>query len=234
MKRGKKIYEGKAKQVFATSDPGRVIIYYKDEATAGDGLKRGIIKGKGAINCEFSSIMFRMLEKRGVLTHFIEQVSPVEMLCWKVKILPVEVIVRNMVAGGLAKRMGMKEGTSINRVILEHDYKSDELHDTMVNLWHLEAFGFATRSQYEKMNQIAMKVNRILKPFFEKRGVLLVDYKLEFGLKGNRMLLADEITPDGCRFWDKKTKQKLDKDRFRRDMGGIEEAYQEILDRIKR
>ncbi len=234
MKRGKMLYEGKAKRVHATSDPRKVIIYFKDEATAGDGLKRGIIRGKGEINCEFSSIMFRMLEKKGVRTHFIDQVSPNEMLCWNVKILPVEVIIRNIVAGGLAKRMGMKEGAPLRKVVLEHDYKSDELHDPMVNLWHLEAFGFATRKQYDKMNEIAMKVNRILKPYFEKRGVLLVDYKLEFGLKGIDIVLADEITPDGCRFWDNKTMKKLDKDRFRRDMGGVEDAYQEILERIKR
>ncbi len=233
MKRGKKIYEGKAKQVYATSDPRKVIIYFKDEATAGDGIKRGIIQGKGSINCEFSSIMFRLLEKKGVATHFIDQVSPNEMLCWKVKILLVEVIVRNIVAGHLASRMGLAEGTPLKKVVLEHDYKNDELHDPMVNLWHLQAFGFATRPQYERMNQIAMKVNRILKPFFDKRGVLLVDYKLGFGLRGANILLADEITPDGSRFWDKKTKEKLDKDRFRRDMGGIEDAYQEVLKRIK-
>lgn len=233
MKRRKMIYEGKAKQVYSTSDSDKVIVYFKDEATAGDGVKRGIIRGKGAVNCEFSSIMFRMLEKKGVATHFIEQLSPNEMLCWKLKILPVEVIVRNIVAGHLASRMGMKEGTALKKVVLEHDYKSDELHDPMINLWHLEAFGFATRRQYDRMNEIAMKVNRILRPYFDKRGILLVDYKLEFGLKGSRILLADEITPDGSRFWDKKTMKKLDKDRFRRDLGGIEEAYQEVLERIK-
>jgi len=233
MRRGKMLYNGKAKQVFATDKADRVIMYFKDEATAGDGDKRGIIRGKGAINCEFSTIIFKLLEKRGIATHLIGQVSPVEHLCHNVKILPVEVVIRNMVAGHLASRMGMEEGTPLKKTILEHGYKCDALHDPMVNEWHILAFGYATKKQYDAMNRIALAVNKVLVPFFNKRGIILVDYKLEFGLYQGKILLADEFTPDGSRLWDKHTRKKLDKDRFRRDLGGIEEAYAEALDRIK-
>jgi len=233
MKKGKLLYNGKAKQVFATDDPEKVIIYYKDEATAGDGEKRGIIKGKGEINCEFTTIIFNLLDQRGLATHLIERISPVEQLVKKVQILPVEVIVRNWVAGHLASRMGMKEGTPLKKIILEHGYKCDELHDPMVNEWHILAFGYATKKQFDTMNELSLQSNKILKPFFDKRGIILVDYKLEFGLYKGKVLLADEFTPDGSRLWDKKTKKKLDKDRFRRDLGGIEDAYLEVLSRIK-
>jgi len=233
MERREQIYEGKSKILYQTSQPDKVIVYFKDEATAGDGLKKGIIKGKGEINCTFSSIIFKKLEKKGISTHFIDQISGNEMLCWKVKIVPIEIIVRNVAAGHLASRLGVPEGTPLKRAILEQDLKNDELHDPMVNLWHILAFGWATKSEYEKMNEISIKVNNFLKKFFDQRGIILVDFKLEFGKKGNKLLLADEITPDGCRLWDKETKKKLDKDRFRRDMGGIEEAYQEVLSRIQ-
>ena len=233
MEKKELLYNGKAKQVYATSDPDKVIMYFKDEATAGDGDKRGVIKGKGEINCEFSTIIFRMLEKEGVPTHLIEQVSPIEQLCKNVEILPVEVIIRNWVAGHLASRMGMEEGTPLKRVILEHDFKCDELHDPLVNLWHILAFEYATEEQYERMNVMAMKTNEILVPFFDQRDIILVDYKLEFGVYEGKLLLADEFTPDGSRLWDKQTKKKLDKDRFRRDMDGIEDAYAEALQRVR-
>ena len=233
MEKGELLYNGKAKQVYATDDADKVIIYFKDEATAGDGDKRGVIKGKGPINCEFTTIIFKLLEDKGVSTHLIEQLSPIELLCKKVEILPVEVIIRNWIAGHLASRMGMEEGTPLSRVVLEHDYKCDELHDPMINLWHILAFDYATVEQYEKMNEISMKVNDVLVPFFDQRGIILVDYKLEFGVFDGELLLADEFTPDGSRLWDKETRKKLDKDRFRRDLGGIEDAYAEALKRIK-
>jgi len=233
MEKKEKIYEGKAKIVYACSDSDKVIIHFKDEVTAGDGVKRDVIQGKGEINCTFSSLIFRLLEKEGIPTHFIDQLSPRDMLCWKVKILPIEVIIRNYVAGSLAKRLGMEEGAPLSRTILEHDYKSDELHDPMVNLWHILAFGWASEEDYNQMNQMALQVNELLKKFFDERGIILVDFKLEFGKKDGKLLLADEITPDGCRLWDKATKKKLDKDRFRRDLGGVKEAYEEVLGRIK-
>jgi len=233
MKRGKMLYNGKAKQVFATDATDQVIIYFKDEATAGDGDKRGIIRGKGAINCEFTTIIFKLLEKKGIPTHMIERVSPVELLCQKVEIVPIEVIVRNWVAGHLASRMGMAEGLKLKKTILEHGYKCDALHDPMVNEWHILSFGYATKKQFDAMNDISLKVNKVLVPYFDKRNIILVDYKLEFGMFKGKLVLADEFTPDGSRLWDKATKKKLDKDRFRRDLGRIEEAYAEVLDRVK-
>ncbi len=233
MERKQELYNGKAKQVFATTDPDKVVIHFKDEATAGDGDKRGVIKGKGRINCEFTSIIYGLLEEKGVPTHMIEQLNETDLLCKNVDILPIEVIVRNRVAGGLAKRMGMEEGTPLKRTILEQDYKCDELHDPMVNIWHILAFEYATKEQYDKMNETAMKVNEILVPYFDEKDIILVDYKLEFGLSKGEILLADEFTPDGARLWDSKTMRKLDKDRFRRDMDGIEEAYAEALERVR-
>jgi phosphoribosylaminoimidazole-succinocarboxamide synthase len=235
MERRKLLYEGKSKQVYSTDDPDQAIILFKDDATAGDGAKKGTIKGKGEVNAKFTTIIYTMLEKQaGIPTHLIKQVSPNELLCQNVKIVPIELIVRNWVAGSLAKRLGKEEGTPLPRVVLEHGYKSDELHDPMINEWHIFAFNFATEAQYQRMNEIALKVNALLLPFFDARGVILVDYKLEFGLTGKGdLVLADEFTPDGARLWDKATKKKLDKDRFRRDLGGIEEAYAEILGRIQ-
>jgi phosphoribosylaminoimidazole-succinocarboxamide synthase len=234
MERRKLLYEGKSKQVYTTDEADKAIILFKDDATAGDGAKKGTIKGKGEVNAKFTDIIFRMLEKQGIPTHLIKPISPIELLCQNVKIVPIELIVRNWVAGSLAKRLGKEEGTPLPRVVLEHGYKSDELHDPMINEWHILAFNFATEAQYKRMNEIALKVNEILVPFFDARNVILVDYKLEFGLttKGE-LVLADEFTPDGARLWDKATKKKLDKDRFRRDLGGIEEAYAEILKRIE-
>jgi len=233
MERKEQIYEGKSKIVFATSDPQKVMVHFKDAATAGDGAQRGIIQGKGEINCIFNTIMFRMLEKKGIPTHFIGQISPREMLCWRVKIIPIELIVRNYVAGSLAKRFGLEEGGKLKKAILEHGLKDDALHDPMVNSWHIFAFGWAGEKEYQKISAMSLRVNQILKPFFERRGILLVDFKLEFGKKGGKILLADEITPDGCRLWDKATRKKLDKDRFRGDPGGVEESYQEVLARIQ-
>ncbi len=233
MERKGLIYEGKSKVVYASSDPQKVIVHFKDDATAGDGAKRGTIKGKGEINCIFTKLMFRMLEKKGIPTHFLDQIGPDEMLCWKVKIIPIEVIVRNWVAGSLAKRYGKEEGGKLRSTLLEHNLKDDSLHDPMVSEYHIQAFGWASKKEYDAISRMALQVNRILKPYFDRRGIMLVDFKLEFGKKGSQILLADEITPDGCRLWDKATKKKLDKDRFRRDLGGVEEAYQEVLARVQ-
>jgi phosphoribosylaminoimidazole-succinocarboxamide synthase len=227
------LYEGKSKQVFATDDVDKVIIHFKDDATAGDGAKKGTIKGKGEVNAKFTEIIYQLLEREGIATHLLEALGPVDLLCQKVKIVPIELIVRNWVAGSLAKRLGLEEGAPCKRVVLEHGYKSDELHDPMINEWHIYAFEFATPAQYQRMNEIALKVNDLLVPFFDARNIILVDYKLEFGLNAKgELVLADEFTPDGARLWDKETRKKLDKDRFRRDLGGIEEAYAEVLSRI--
>jgi phosphoribosylaminoimidazole-succinocarboxamide synthase len=233
VERKEQIYEGKSKTLYATGDKDKVIVYFRDDATAGDGLRKGVIKGKGEINCTFCSIIYQKLERHGIPTHFIKQVSSNEQLCWKLDILPIEIIVRNIVAGHLASHLGIAEGTPLKHAVLEQDYKNDALHDPMINLWHILAFGWATKAQYNRMNEMALKTNNFLKKFFDKRGIILVDFKLEFGKKGNKILLADEITPDGCRLWDKATRKRLDKDRFRRNLGGIEEAYQEVLARIQ-
>ena len=226
------LYEGKAKKVYATSDPDLLIVDYKDDATAFNGVKRGTIIGKGAINNRMTNYLMKMLESHGIETHFVEELSDRRTIVKKVEIVPLEVIMRNVVAGSLSKRTGLPEGTLPSKPVLEIYYKSDELGDPMVNEDHALAFGWATREELDAISATARKVNDILKEFFAGVGVDLVDFKIEFGRYHGKIILADEISPDTCRFWDSKTKEKLDKDRFRRDMGGVEGAYHEMMRRI--
>ena len=227
------LYEGKAKKIYATDDPDKVIVYYKDDATAGNGEKKGTIADKGIINNELTSYLFEMLASQGVKTHFIEKLNDREQLCWKLDIVPLEVITRNIIAGSMAKRLGLEEGTMPKKMIQEFSYKDDDLGDPLINSDHAVAIGAATEEEVVEILEVTAKINQILSDAFKKEGILLVDFKIEFGRdKDGNLMLADEITPDTCRLWDAETKKKLDKDRFRRDMGGIEEAYKEILHRI--
>ena len=232
MNRLEKIYEGKAKILYACEDPDLVIQYFKDEATAFDGKKKGIIHEKGVLNNRISSRIFKHLEERGIKTHFVEMLNDREMLVKKLRIIPIEVVVRNIAAGSLAKRMGVEEGASLKDTVLEFYYKSDPLGDPMINEYHVKAFNIARPEELREMEAAALKVNKFLSVFFDERGIILVDFKLEFGVHGGKLLLGDEITPDGCRLWDKTTMEKMDKDRFRRDLGKIEEAYQEVLRKV--
>lgn len=235
MKRGEQLYEGKAKRLFATDDPGLIIQYFKDDATAFDAQKRGTIRNKGVINNAISSHLFKLLEREGVRTHFVEKLSEREMLVRRLEIIPVEVVVRNVVAGSLAKRFGLEEGAALKKPLLEFYYKRDDLRDPMMNEDHILAFGFATEEELSFLKEVSQKVNRFLSAFFDERDIMLVDFKLEFGrcpTEGGALLLGDEITPDGCRLWEKGTLRKLDKDRFRRDLGQIEEAYEEVHRRV--
>ena len=226
------LYEGKAKKVFATTDPDIVLVDYKDDATAFNGLKKGTIVGKGVINNKVTNFLMQMLEKQGIRTHFVEQISDRETLVKKVSIVPVEVIVRNIAAGSLSKRLGIPEGTKLKETVLEYSYKNDELGDPMINDYHVYAMGLATREEMAKISSMAFAVNKILSEYLKPLGIELIDFKLEFGRFRGDIILADEISPDTCRFWDSKTGEKLDKDRFRRDLGHVEEAYQEILRRL--
>ncbi len=228
------MYEGKAKKVFATDNPDECIVSYKDDATAFNGLKKGTIRGKGEINNRLTNYFMKKLEEEaGVPTHFIEELSPTDTLVKKVRIVPLEVIVRNVIAGSLSKRLGAPEGTELKCPVLEFCYKDDELGDPMVNDYHILAMGWTDKETLEKIKEYAFKVNDYLKNFFSKIGIDLIDFKLEFGItSGGELVLADEISPDTCRFWDSKTKEKLDKDRFRRDLGDVEGAYQEIIKRV--
>lgn len=226
------LYEGKAKKVFATSNPDLLIVDYKDDATAFNGLKKGTIVGKGVINNRMSNYLMQKLEKEGVETHFVEELSDRRTLVKRVEIVPIEVIMRNVVAGSLSKRTGLAEGAKPSMPVLEYYYKSDELGDPMINADHAIAFGWATEDELKAISATARKVNDYLVKFFAGVGVDLIDFKIEFGRYHGRVILADEISPDTCRFWDSKTKEKLDKDRFRRDMGGVEDAYGEMMRRI--
>lgn len=233
MKKGKKIYEGKAKILYDTDKPDLVIQEFKDDATAFDATKRGTIKEKGVINNEISCALFQLLESKGIPTHFVKKLSDREMLVKKLDIVMVEVTIRNISAGGLSKTLGIDEGIVLKAPVLEYHYKSDGLHDPLINDYHIEMLGLATDKEMKKIKDYSFSVNEILKDFFNKVGLKLVDFKLEFGRYKGKILLGDEISPDTCRLWDKKTNEKLDKDRFRRDLGKIEEAYQEVLKRIK-
>ena len=227
------IYEGKAKKVYATDDPEQIIVYYKDDATAFNGEKKGSIKDKGVMNNEINSLLFKMLEKNGIKTHFIEKLNDREQLCQRVKIFPLEVIVRNLIAGSMAKRLGIEEGTVPPNTIFEICYKNDEYGDPLINDHHAVALKLATYDELKYIYEVTSKVNNLLKEALDKIGITLVDFKVEFGKNSKgEILLADEITPDTCRFWDKETGKKLDKDRFRRDLGSIEEAYIEVLNRL--
>lgn len=233
MENKEQLYEGKAKKVFATDDANLVIVDYKDDATAFNGEKKGTITGKGVINNVMSNHMFQLLEQQGVPTHFVEQLSERETLVKKVSIVPLEVIIRNISAGSFAKRFGVEEGIVFDEPTIEFSYKNDELGDPLMNAYHAIALKAATREEIETIKAMAFKVNEVMKQYFDTLNVILVDFKLEFGKTADgKIVLADEISPDTCRLWDKTTKEKLDKDRFRRDMGGVEEAYQEIMKRV--
>src|SRR5215469_16431826 len=227
-------YEGKAKKLYATSDPDLVICYFKDDATAFNAKKRGTIEDKGVINNRMSELFFGLLEKNGVKTHFIRRLNERDMLCKRLDIVPVETVVRNVVAGSMAKRLGREEGETLKKPVVEYYYKSDPLDDPLIYPEHAIEFGWATPAEIDQIKSLALKVNWVLSGFLDERGVLLVDFKLEFGRHKGEILLGDEICPDTCRFWDKQTRQKLDKDRFRRDLGGVEEAYHEMLRRVER
>lgn len=232
MQKLEKLYEGKAKVLYSTENPDLLIQYFKDEATAFDGKKKGIIEQKGVLNNKISSRIFRYLEGKGVKTHFVDMPNEREMVVKRLKIIPIEVVVRNIAAGSLSKRMGVEEGTPLKETILEFYYKSDPLGDPMINEYHMRAFGLSNDAELKQMSEAALKVNRILSEFFDQRGIILVDFKLEFGIHKGEVLLGDEVTPDGCRLWDKQTHEKMDKDRFRRDLGKVEEAYQEVLRKV--
>jgi phosphoribosylaminoimidazole-succinocarboxamide synthase len=232
MKQMEQIYEGKAKKVYLTDDADCVIVSYKDDATAFNGQKRGTIVGKGVVNNKVSNHFFKLLENKGVPTHYVEQLSDRETVVRKVEIVPVEVIVRNKAAGSFSKRMGVAEGTALLFPILEYSYKNDELGDPFINSYYVRALGLATDAEMEKIKEYSFKVNDILSAYLKDFGVELIDFKLEFGRFHGDIILADEISPDTCRFWDIETGKKLDKDRFRRDLGNVEEAYQEIIRRL--
>ena len=227
------LYEGKAKQVFATEDPEIVMVHYKDDATAFNGLKKGTITGKGVINNRMTNFMMKKLEAAGIPTHFVEELNDRDTLVKKVSIVPLEVIIRNISAGSFAKRFGVEEGIVFENPTIEYSYKNDDLGDPMINTAQALALKLATPEEIETIRTMAFKVNDIMKAFFQEVGVDLVDFKLEFGrLSDGTIVLADEISPDTCRFWDSKTHEKLDKDRFRRDLGGVEDAYEEMRRRI--
>ncbi|HWQ05721.1 MAG TPA: phosphoribosylaminoimidazolesuccinocarboxamide synthase [Feifaniaceae bacterium] len=232
MKKLEQIYEGKAKKVFLTDDPTIVIVDYKDDATAFNGLKKGQIAGKGIVNNKVSNHFFRLLENNGIPTHFVEQLSERETAVKRVEILPIEVIVRNRAAGSFSKRMGVPEGTALACTILEYSYKNDTLGDPFINSYYVRALNLATDEEMELVKQYSFRINDILRKYLAQFGIELIDFKLEFGRCGGTIVLADEISPDTCRFWDMETGKKLDKDRFRQDLGEVEEAYREIIKRL--
>ena len=233
MEKTVQLYEGKAKKVYATQDPNLVIVSYKDDATAFDGAKKGEIRGKGAVNNRMSNFLMGKLAEQGIPTHFVEELSDRETVVKKVEIVPLEVIIRNVSAGHFASRYGVEEGIVFDEPVFEFSYKNDDLHDPLLNTSHALALKLATREEIETIRTMALQVNEALKAFFAGCGVRLIDFKLEFGrLPDGTIVLAAEISPDTCRFWDAKTNEKLDKDRFRRDLGGVEEAYQEMMRRV--
>jgi len=233
MKKTVQMYEGKAKKVFATDDDNLCIVSYKDDATAFNGLKKGTIVGKGVVNNKMSNFLMQLLEKKGVPTHFVEELNDRDTVVKKVKIVPLEVIIRNISAGSFAKRYGVEEGIVFDEPTIEFSYKCDELDDPLINDYHALALKLATKEEIERIKELAFKVNEVLKEYFLSLNIKLVDFKLEFGkLPDGTIVLADEISPDTCRFWDATTNEKLDKDRFRRDMGGVEDAYKEMMRRV--
>ncbi|MBK9309120.1 MAG: phosphoribosylaminoimidazolesuccinocarboxamide synthase [Nitrospira sp.] len=232
MTTGTLLYEGKAKKIFLAENPDQVIQYFKDDATAFNAQKRGNIVDKGVVNNRVSERLFHLLEQNGIRTHFLERLNDREMLTKKVRIVPIEVVVRNVVAGSLAKRLGLKEGNRIDPALVEFYYKDDALGDPLVNDDHLRLLNIATPGVLRELRELGHAVNKVLRPFFAERKMQLVDFKLEFGVFHNKLILADEISPDTCRFWDMTTGESMDKDRFRKDLGRIEEAYQEVLRRV--
>lgn len=234
MEKREQLYEGKAKKVFATDDKDLVIVSYKDDATAFNGLKKGTISGKGVVNNMMSNMLMKLLEEKGVPTHFVEEISERDTIVKKVSIVPLEVIIRNISAGSFAKRCGVDEGIVFDEPTIEFSYKNDDLGDPLINSYHALALKLATKEEIETIKTMAFTINSVLKEYFASINVTLVDFKLEFGKTSDgTIVLADEISPDTCRFWDSTTGEKLDKDRFRRDMGGVEGAYQEMMRRIK-
>lgn len=231
--KGEFLYEGKAKQIYATDDPKILWMYYKDDATAFDGAKKGIINNKGIMNNRVANLIFKFLEENGIETHLVQEIDERNVLVKKLDMIPVEIVVRNRVAGSLAKRLGVEEGTELKGTIIELYYKNDELGDPMINEYHAQVMGWATRDELKAMQEKALKINEVLVPFFDSIGIILVDYKLEFGRLDGRVILGDEISPDTCRLWDKVSLEKLDKDRFRRNLGKEEEAYMEVVRRIE-
>ena len=233
MEKREMLYEGKAKRVYATEDPELLIVSYKDDATAFNGLKKGTIAGKGVINNEMSNRLMQRLEKAGVPTHFVEELSERETLVMRVQIVPLEVIIRNIAAGSFSKRYGVEEGVVFSQPTIEFSYKNDELGDPLLNTSHALALGLATQEEIDTIRRLAFQTNDLLRAFWSSCGVTLVDFKLEFGrLSDGTVILADEISPDTCRLWDAATGEKLDKDRFRRDLGGVEDAYAEVMRRL--
>lgn len=232
MQKGEFLYEGKAKKIYATDQPGLVWIEYKDDATAFNGLKKGTISGKGELNNKISAYFFQLLAQKGIESHFVQLVSDNEQIVKKVEIVPLEVVVRNIAAGSLAKRLGLEEGTAMQQPVVELYYKNDELGDPLINYYHALALELATREEMLYMEEMGLKINAILQEYLRDKEIILVDFKLEFGRVDGKIILADEISPDTCRFWDAETREKLDKDRFRRDLGGVEEAYQEVYRRL--
>lgn len=232
MNKLKQIYEGKAKKLYETEDPDLVIQEFKDDATAFDATKSGTIVSKGIVNNKLSEKIFNMLSKKGIPTHFVKRLNDRDMLVKRVEIVPLEVTMRNVVAGGMAKLLGLEEGIVLKRPVLEWHFKEDKLHDPLINDDHALSLGIATERELETIRRYSKKINDALKKFFLSKDLILVDFKLEFGRYKGRIILADEISPDTCRLWDRTTKEKLDKDRFRRDLGGVEEAYQEVLRRV--
>ncbi len=233
MEKTNQMYEGKAKKVFATDDENYCIVSYKDDATAFNGLKKGTILGKGVVNNKVTNHLMKLLENKGIPTHFVEEISDRETVVKKVSIVPLEVIVRNIAAGSLAKRLGLEEGTKMHSTVLEYCYKNDELGDPMVNEYHILAMQWATKEEIDLIAKYALKINEILSEYFKEANIELIDFKLEFGkTKEGKIVLADEISPDTCRFWDMTTKEKLDKDRFRRDLGDVDKGYREIMKRL--
>lgn len=227
------LYEGKAKKVYKTNVADQYIVMYKDDATAFNGEKKGQIQNKGVVNNKMSSLLFAMLEEKGVPTHFEKMLNDREQLVKAVEIIPLEVIVRNVAAGSLAKRLGLEEGTQMDKTVIEFCYKKDELGDPMINESHIDALGLATPKEIETIKELSLKVNDILLDFFLEKGIKLIDFKLEYGRYNGKVILADEISPDTARLWDVKTDRKLDKDRFRRDLGDVEETYAEVLSRLE-
>ena len=232
MEKREAIYEGKAKILYNTDEAGKMIQYFKDDATAFNAQKRGTVASKGVINNTISEVLFKHLESNGVPTHFIERLNDREMLVYRLDMFPIEVILRNIVAGSMAKRLGLEEGQELRIPILEYCYKSDPLNDPMINAYHIKALGWASDEELSEIERLTFRINDLMKAFFEKRDLILVDFKLEFGRLDGKVVLADEVCPDTCRFWQKGSLEKMDKDRFRRDLGGVEEAYQEVCRRV--
>ncbi len=234
MQKKELMYEGKAKQVFSTDDENLIIMHFKDDATAFNGIKKAQILNKGVLNCEITNIIFNYLKENGIPTHFVEKLNDRDQLCKKVNIIPLEVIVRNIIAGSMAKRLDIPEGTKANTTIFEICYKNDKLGDPLINDDHAVALNVCTRDELNQIRSLTLKINELLQKLFAKMNITLVDFKIEFGKdRDGNIVLADEISPDSCRLWDSNTNEKLDKDRFRRDLGKVVEAYEEILSRLK-